>query len=92
MEDELDRLLGRWVSKDALRNSFNSPPECHPNTRTTVRNEIGEWMDESGSEKSPLLWLNGPAGVGKSAIAKTISGFHDQVVATFFFSTSSDRS
>ncbi|KIL56207.1 hypothetical protein M378DRAFT_47245, partial [Amanita muscaria Koide BX008] len=68
------------------------PPECHPNTRTTVRNEIGEWMDESGSEKSPLLWLNGPAGVGKSAIAKTISGFHDQVVATFLFSTSSDRS
>ncbi|KAM6489573.1 hypothetical protein JOM56_014992 [Amanita muscaria] len=92
MEDELDRLLGRWVSKDALRNSFNSPPECHPNTRTTVRNEIGEWMDESGSEKSPLLWLNGPAGVGKSAIAKTISGVHDQVVATFFFSTSSNRS
>ncbi|KIL67212.1 hypothetical protein M378DRAFT_74080, partial [Amanita muscaria Koide BX008] len=92
LEDELERLLSRHVSKDALRNSFYSPPECHPNTRTTVRNEIGEWIDESGSEKSPLLWLNGPAAVGKSVIAKTISGFHDQIVSTFFFSTSSDKS
>ncbi|KAM6489574.1 hypothetical protein JOM56_014993, partial [Amanita muscaria] len=91
-EDELDRLLGRHVSKDALHNSFYSPPECHPNTRTTVCNEIGEWIDESGSENPPLLWLNGPAGIGKSTIAKTISVFHDQVIATFFFSTSSDRS
>ncbi|KIL61690.1 hypothetical protein M378DRAFT_82198, partial [Amanita muscaria Koide BX008] len=92
-EDELDKLLDGLLSKDALHDSFYSPPECHPNTRVTVRNEIGEWIDESGfKEKSPLLWLNGPAAVGKSVIAKTISGFHDQIVATFFFSTSSDRS
>ncbi|KIL65319.1 hypothetical protein M378DRAFT_77108, partial [Amanita muscaria Koide BX008] len=90
-EDALVRLLGRRISEDALCTSFYSPPECHPNTRTTIRNEIGGWIDESGSEKSPLLWLNGPAGVGKSVIAKTISR-HDKVVGTFFFSTSSDRS
>ncbi|KAM6495313.1 hypothetical protein JOM56_009936, partial [Amanita muscaria] len=40
----------------------------------------------------PLLWLNGPAAVGKSVIAKTVSGFHGQIIAAFFFSTSSDRS
>ncbi|KAM6495356.1 hypothetical protein JOM56_008062, partial [Amanita muscaria] len=67
------------------------PPECYPNTRTIVRNEIGDWVDENGSEKSPLLWLNGPAAVGKSVIAKTISGFYDQIAGTFFFSTSSDK-
>ncbi|KIL53992.1 hypothetical protein M378DRAFT_19300 [Amanita muscaria Koide BX008] len=78
---ELDRLFAGHVSKDALRNYFHSPPECHPNTRTTVRNEIGGWIDKSESKKSPLLWLNGPAAVGKSVIAKTISGFHDQIVA-----------
>ncbi|KIL60007.1 hypothetical protein M378DRAFT_168639 [Amanita muscaria Koide BX008] len=89
---ELDRLLDRHVSKDALRNSFHSPPGCHPNTRTTIRNEIRtEWLDESVSKKSPLLWLNGPGAVGKSVIAKTISGFHDQIVGTFFFSTSSNK-
>ncbi|KIL60548.1 hypothetical protein M378DRAFT_14101 [Amanita muscaria Koide BX008] len=91
-EEEADRLLSRYLSKDALHNSFYSPPECYPNTRTTVCNEIGQWIDESGSDNSPLLWLNGPVGVGKSAIAKTISVLQDQVVATFFFSTSSDRS
>ncbi|KAM6493041.1 hypothetical protein JOM56_011175, partial [Amanita muscaria] len=67
------------------------PPEAYPNTRTTIRNEIGCWLDENVSEKSPLVWLNGPAAVGKSVIAKTISGFHGQIVATFFFSTSSDK-
>ncbi|KIL65326.1 hypothetical protein M378DRAFT_77181, partial [Amanita muscaria Koide BX008] len=51
------------------------PPECHPNTRTTIRNEIDGWIDENGSQELPLL---GPAGVGKSVIAKTISGYHDQ--------------
>ncbi|KAM6493004.1 hypothetical protein JOM56_011138, partial [Amanita muscaria] len=66
----------------ALRNSFRSHAECHPNTRTTIRNDIGCWLDESVSKKSPLLWLNGPAAVGKSVIAKTVSGFHDQIVAT----------
>ncbi|KIL57430.1 hypothetical protein M378DRAFT_171753 [Amanita muscaria Koide BX008] len=89
---ELDRLFAAHVSKDALRNYFHSPPEGHPNTRTTVRNEIGVWMDESESKKSPLLWLNGPAAVVNSVIAKTISGYQDQIIATFFFSTSSDRS
>ncbi|KAM6493352.1 hypothetical protein JOM56_011486 [Amanita muscaria] len=89
---QLDRLFAAHVSKDALRNYFHSPPEGHPNTRTTVHNEIGGWMDESESKKSPLLWLNGPAAVVNSVIAKIISGYQDQIVATFFFSTSSDRS
>ncbi|KAM6489757.1 hypothetical protein JOM56_014780 [Amanita muscaria] len=91
-DDELDRLLGPHVSKDAVRNPFYSPPECHPNTRTTVRNEVGEWLEENGSEKSPLLWLHGPAGVGKSTIARTIAASYNQIAATFSLPTSSDRS
>ncbi|KAM6491494.1 hypothetical protein JOM56_013063 [Amanita muscaria] len=89
---ELDRLLDGSISKDALHNTFHGPPECHPGTRKTVLKEFVEWFDNSGSAKSPLLWLHGPAGVGKSVIAKTIVGSHHQVVASFFFSTSSDRS
>ncbi|KIL61830.1 hypothetical protein M378DRAFT_13287 [Amanita muscaria Koide BX008] len=89
---ELDRLLDSSISKDALHNTFDALPECHPGTRKTVLKEFGEWFDNSSSEKSLLLWLHGPAGVGKSVIAKTIVGSHHQVVASFFFSTSSDRS
>ncbi|KIL62841.1 hypothetical protein M378DRAFT_46701, partial [Amanita muscaria Koide BX008] len=73
-----------------LHDSWFSPPSCHPNTRKTVLKEIQEWLDKPKS--SPVLWLNGPAGVGKSVIAKTISGLQNNVVGTFFFSTSSDRS
>ncbi|KAM6493014.1 hypothetical protein JOM56_011148 [Amanita muscaria] len=67
------------------------PQKAIPILCTTIRNEIEWWVDESVSQKSPLLWLNGPAAVGKSVIAKTVSGFHRQIVATFFFSTSSDK-
>ncbi|KIL57596.1 hypothetical protein M378DRAFT_133212, partial [Amanita muscaria Koide BX008] len=88
---ELDGLLDGFVSEDALHSFCRSPPKCHPGTRKIVRKEIGEWVDNRNSTKSPLLWLNGPAGVGKSVIAKTIAGSHDRVIATFFFSTSSDR-
>ncbi|KIL60551.1 hypothetical protein M378DRAFT_916548 [Amanita muscaria Koide BX008] len=90
----LDRSLGgyRNVSEDVVHSSSHSPPECHPNTRTTVRNEIRQWTDESVSEKSPLLWVYGPPGAGKSVIVKTIAASHDHIVALFDFSTSPDRS
>ncbi|KIL55935.1 hypothetical protein M378DRAFT_53953, partial [Amanita muscaria Koide BX008] len=65
------------------------PTKCHPGTRKTTCNSIGEWMSDPAG--SPLLWLHGHAGVGKSVIAKTISD-QTRVVATFFFSTSSDKS
>ncbi|KAM6493677.1 P-loop containing nucleoside triphosphate hydrolase protein, partial [Amanita muscaria] len=69
------------------------PTNCHPGTRETSCKSIREWMlDPAGS---PLLWLHGPAGVGKSTIAKTISTLpanQIRVVGTFFFSTCSDKS
>ncbi|KIL56746.1 hypothetical protein M378DRAFT_88872, partial [Amanita muscaria Koide BX008] len=67
--------------------------QCHPGTRETVRKAITKWA--SDMEASPLLWLYGPAGVGKSVIAKTMSANPSdqaQVAASFFFSTSSDKS
>ncbi|KAM6495560.1 hypothetical protein JOM56_008266 [Amanita muscaria] len=90
LDSQLDRLLERWISRDALHDSLHAPPECHPGTRKTVCNAITKWMSDSAD--SPLLWLHAPAGVGKSVIAKTMSTRQDQVVGTFFFSTSSDKS
>ncbi|KIL57531.1 hypothetical protein M378DRAFT_171667 [Amanita muscaria Koide BX008] len=62
-ESELDRLLFPDISKDALHDSMHGPPLCHEGTRTTVCNAIVEWA--SASAGSPLLWLYGPAGVGR---------------------------
>ncbi|KAF9649401.1 hypothetical protein BDM02DRAFT_3186299 [Thelephora ganbajun] len=44
---------------------------CLRGTRETVLNEIESWAKDF--EKSPVFWLNGLAGTGKSTITKTIS-------------------
>ena len=44
---------------------------CLRDTRETVLNEIELWIKDFS--KSPIFWLNGLAGTGKSTIAQTIS-------------------
>ena len=44
---------------------------CHPETRVDLRRQIKEWASEP--PKECLFWLNGMAGTGKSAIARTIA-------------------
>jgi hypothetical protein len=65
-------------------------PICHEKTRTTVRNNIIDWI--SGDQPTQLLWLSGPAGGGKTAIAGSIAGTCKSkglLAANFFFSSSS---
>ncbi|KAM6499130.1 hypothetical protein JOM56_004638, partial [Amanita muscaria] len=59
---------------------------CHPGTHKSVLHQICNWADDP-TRPEHILWLHGPAGVGKSAIAQTISYFYgrDKVGATFFF-------
>ena len=44
---------------------------CLRGTRETVLNEIESWAEDF--DKSPIFWLNGLAGTGKSTIAQTVS-------------------
>ena len=44
---------------------------CLRGTRETVLNEIESWIGDF--KKSPVFWLNGLAGTGKSTIAQTVS-------------------
>ena len=44
---------------------------CLKGTRDTVLNEIESWAKDF--DKSPVFWLNGLAGTGKSTIAQTIA-------------------
>ena len=69
------------------------PPLCHPKTRKKVLKIITNWIDDS-YPRQRIMWLNGPAGAGKSAIAQTIAERYkdSRLAASFFFlRNSTDR-
>ena len=62
-------------------------------TRKNVLRIITDWINDP-HPRQHIIWLNGPAGAGKSAIAQTIAGrcCDEQLAASFFFlRNSSDR-
>jgi hypothetical protein len=50
------------------------PPRCHPNTRVKVLDRLTAWFEGQAQEEL-LLWITGPAGVGKSAIVQTFAEY-----------------
>ena len=88
-------LLMEWVATGAFHNSreLYDAPKCHPHTREAVLDDIMHWVCESDSMQDDfILWLFGPAGAGKSAIAKRIAEIAAEkslLIGTFFFSRSS---
>jgi hypothetical protein len=87
---ESSNLFHRQIATAAFHNSdcFN-PPKCHPKTRLAVLSEIMKWVKWEGDLNSFIMWVYGPAGAGKSAIAQTIAEMcEDEMIllASFFFS------
>ncbi|KAI3619128.1 nwd2 [Moniliophthora roreri] len=93
-----DPLHPLWlVIKDVGANHNSGtrypPPRCHPDTRQDVIHVLHEWI-HCPFPGQPIMWLYGPAGAGKSAIAQTVAetgqtqGF---LVASFFFSREDPR-
>ncbi|KAJ7244924.1 hypothetical protein C8J57DRAFT_1363381 [Mycena rebaudengoi] len=79
---------GRNISGDAFHNSEQRfpPPMCHPQTRVAVQDKLALWG--RGQDSSNVMWLSGPAGAGKSAIAQTMAETWDleqKLAAAFFF-------
>ena len=66
-----------------------SKQECLPGTRTSVLDEITNWVNLPNTENVPrVFWLHGVAGSGKSALALTICDRFNSVnrlVSAFFF-------
>jgi len=65
-------------------------PRCLPGTRREVLEQIETWV-KAGSDGTSILWLHGPAGAGKSAIAQTVAetcAGRDELAASFFFARS----
>ncbi|TFK33349.1 hypothetical protein BDQ12DRAFT_768713 [Crucibulum laeve] len=85
-----------WVHAGALYNSKErfDPPKCHAETRVAVLESIMAWANHR-QRTSSIMWLHGPAGAGKSAVAQTIAETCTKaqtLCAAFFFSrTAAER-
>ncbi|KAJ6552777.1 hypothetical protein B0H19DRAFT_949701 [Mycena capillaripes] len=66
-------ILYRVVAHEALYDSADSYPQprCHPETSTKMLDTLYNWAVQPNSA-SPICWLHGPAGAGKSAIMQTL--------------------
>ncbi|KAJ3560268.1 hypothetical protein NP233_g10952 [Leucocoprinus birnbaumii] len=66
------------------------PPRCHRGTRTLLRQKTSIWLTDADSRER-ILWITGPAGVGKSAFAQSLAENCHQTArlgASIFFSAS----
>ncbi|PPQ79263.1 hypothetical protein CVT25_002733 [Psilocybe cyanescens] len=86
-------LLVKAASPAAFHNSNDrrDPPKCHPNTRVAVLKKIMDWIHGLGPamQNALIMWLYGPAGAGKSAIAQSIAELCYEegiLIASYFFS------
>ncbi|KAF9452874.1 hypothetical protein P691DRAFT_150724 [Macrolepiota fuliginosa MF-IS2] len=85
----LERLAKEMIEGAEMDSSVrHPPPKCYPGTRTELTSNILTWV--AGPDRNwNMLWIHGPAGVGKSAVAQTIAEHCEQngrLGAAFFFS------
>jgi len=82
------QILDRGCSHRAAHDSVEQAPKCHPETRKTIVADIMSWIGDP-SRTNRVLWFNGPAGVGKTAIAQTLCkrcAAKKWLAGSFFFS------
>ncbi|KAF9441986.1 hypothetical protein P691DRAFT_714764 [Macrolepiota fuliginosa MF-IS2] len=89
------KLLSEHIIVGAEFDSSDHHPSCHPDTRLDISHSIQSWMYNL-ARKYKILWLHGPAGVGKSAILQTIAEVASKPAssilgATLFFSRPNNR-
>ncbi|KAL7905871.1 WD40-repeat-containing domain protein [Trichoderma velutinum] len=61
-------------------------PKCKSGTRVHIQETIYQWAKNTSAET--VFWLSGPAGTGKSTIARTVADVldsEDRLVAGYFF-------
>ncbi|KAJ7437405.1 hypothetical protein FB451DRAFT_1305732 [Mycena latifolia] len=65
-------ILRQSAASDAFHDSVERfpQPKCHPETRTKTLDDLYNWSSQD-DPSSRVIWLHGPAGAGKSAIAQS---------------------
>ncbi|KAF8172431.1 hypothetical protein BJ912DRAFT_101789 [Pholiota molesta] len=88
----LTRLLDK-ISEGAFHDAAErgDPPRCHPHTRVAIRAEIMDWVNASDARRKSIMWMYGPAGSGKTAIAQSIAEACERAASFFFSRTAAER-
>ncbi|KDR70074.1 hypothetical protein GALMADRAFT_145104 [Galerina marginata CBS 339.88] len=74
-------------------NDVVDPPRCHPKTREAILQKLRDWLINPDNT-ALLVWLFGPAGAGKTAIARSLAyllGQEGLLAASFFFFGTANR-
>ncbi|KAF7296816.1 hypothetical protein MIND_00912600 [Mycena indigotica] len=68
-------LLRQHIVRDAIHSAYqlSSTLVCLPGTRTAALNGLMEWAHNEDDAELSILWLTGPAGAGKSSVARTFA-------------------
>ncbi|KXN84590.1 hypothetical protein AN958_12271 [Leucoagaricus sp. SymC.cos] len=74
MTDEIMKDLATHTIPGVEHDSSerDPPPQCHPGTRLDICGQAHTWFHDP-KRKAKILWIHGPAGVGKSAIMQTLA-------------------
>ncbi|KAG2150643.1 uncharacterized protein EDB93DRAFT_1327918 [Suillus bovinus] len=73
-----DELGDKLILSDmpyAAAAGLDTTKQCLPGTRMAILSQITEWINDSRDTAQRVMWLSGPAGTGKSAIAHTIANW-----------------
>ncbi len=78
---------------EASHDSSSHPASCFPGTRRQYIEDITDWALALTTERAfRLLWMEGPAGVGKSSVVQSCTeNIGDKLAAAFFFSRANNR-
>jgi hypothetical protein len=74
---------------EAFHDTSNAPAPCLEGTREQLISNIFTWFNNTDPSGEHVFWLNGLAGTGKSAVARTVADHakeQGRLAATFFFS------